>query len=104
MFNNIPEKIKLWAKIEAFGGIIFGVLIMVLGLLCILLGVGDLDLDIVPQGGLLIIYGLLMGLLSVVSSWFTYGLGELLENIESINNKITFMVRKKKDNSDIEIF
>ena len=91
MFNHIGRKIKTWAKIQCWIGII----------LCVIAGVsfisqGDLPIQqTVSSGyayvshsisgvGIGILVIVLGSLLSWIGSWVTYGFGSIVENTEQL--------------------
>ena len=76
MFNHIGRKIKTWAKIQCWIGII----------LCVIVG------------ALIVVLG---SLLSWIGSWITYGFGSVVENteqlwsqMEQVNTKLNELSRR----------
>ena len=77
MFDNIGSKIKILAKVISILGVIVSV---VSGFALIVFT----SLDV--EGVLLVILG---SLISWASSFVLYGFGQLIKNVEEINNKLT---------------
>ena len=71
MFDNIGEKLKKLAKVEAILGIIAS----------IISGFSTIDKEMVLVGVIIIVVG---SVASWVGSWVTYGIGEAVENSEAI--------------------
>ena len=71
MFDNIGEKLKKLAKVEAICGIIASVLV----------GFVEMGNGTVLAGIITIVVG---SVASWVGSWVTYGIGEAVENSEAI--------------------
>ena len=74
MFENIGKKIKTYAKVITWLGIIFSALMLVL--MCFEAGTSGGNGALVVAG---LIYAIVLGLLSWISSFFTYAFGELVE-------------------------
>jgi len=74
MFENIGKKIKTYAKVITWLGIIFSALVFLLA--CVNAGASSGDSALVVAG---LIYAIVLGLLSWISSFFTYAFGELVE-------------------------
>lgn len=89
MFSNIGKKIKTYSKVVAWCGIIASVL---LGLGVIVAGIFGKNAHIANSIGLIVggIVIIILGLLvSWVGAFFTYGFGEMIERVQSIDNKLT---------------
>ena len=88
MWDEIGAKIKIFAKVIAWVGIISSI---IGGIVLIVQGININHNRWISSGGGLLIFGgfgIIIGgsILSWVSSFFMYGFGELIENSEEIKN------------------
>lgn len=75
VFNDIGGKMKFFAKITTWIGIVFSVFV---GLVLCAIGIDERDGGSLIWGGIaLMFFG---SAASFVGSWFLYGFGELIEN------------------------
>ena len=81
MFDNIGGKIKKLAKIVCWVGIVFSVIYAIV--LWVIGGVTGQDTTL--TGFLVLILG---GFGSWIGSFFTYGFGELIDRVKSIDEKM----------------
>lgn len=72
-YNNVGNKICMFAKVQGWIGIVCTVV-------CLL----GIVMDTVDVAGL---YGTLIGLGCFVSSWFTYGFGQIVIDIHNMSTK-----------------
>lgn len=88
MFSNIGKKIKTYSKVIAWCGIIASAL---LGVGVIIAGIFGEYAHIANSIGL-IVGGVLIIAVGVLVSWvgafFTYGFGEVVERVQSIDDKL----------------
>lgn len=96
MFKNIGKKIKVFAKVICWLGIIFSV---ISGIILIVAGVNNDDIRTIINGTvqymdstMLIVLGVVVLILGPIVSWIgsfmTYGFGEIVDNTQAIKNKI----------------
>ena len=83
MFNNIGGKIKGLAKFCAYGCVICGVIIALIGL-GNYIGKADYLEDAAYNGLQMLKYGLITAAVGFVSAWPLYGFGELIEDVSMI--------------------
>ncbi len=92
-FENVGEKIKRFVKFFAVLGMLFSIILSVVG---VILSIGNILLVI-----LVIIIGLIGFFGSWVSAWAMYGYGELIQRLINIDNKLN--VNKNKTSWTKEI-
>ena len=96
MFKNIGKKIKVFAKVICWIGIILSV---ISGIILIVAGVNNNDIRTIINGTvqymdstMLIVLGVVVLILGPIVSWIgsfmTYGFGEIVDNTQAIKNKI----------------
>ncbi len=107
MFNHIGRKIKTWAKIQCWIGIILcviaGVSFITAGEVPIQQTVGSTIITTTVQGPLIGALIIVLGsLLSWIGSWITYGFGSVVENteqlwsqMEQVNTKLNELSRRE---------